>query len=129
MRSTRLLSGDEPESELIQPPKRQLFMVEPFAVNANYFGGYRIVPSSRSLSEPEPLDTVVPPTITTSPRDLVAAATDIAHELVVDFGAAPSRSLLRLDGSVDPVAASTPNVRSFRQWAADRDLLGSDDQG
>ncbi|MGW1347610.1 hypothetical protein ACWCOV_41645, partial [Kribbella sp. NPDC002412] len=98
-----------------------LYLVEPFIVNGNDFGGYRVIPGSRPLTNPEPYETGAPLSITTSPRELVATAADIAHELVVEFGAPPTRPFLRLDGLVD--ATADPTVASFRSWATSHGLL------
>lgn len=121
-----LASGAVTSSPQVAASQRQMFVVEPFALNGDHFGGHRIIPGSRPLTHPEPLDTVVPPSIMTSPRDLVAAAADIVHELVVDFGAPPTTPLLLADGSVNPTAASTPRVSSFGHWARMRGLLLTD---
>ncbi|WP_432887845.1 AlbA family DNA-binding domain-containing protein [Kribbella sp. CA-245084] len=92
--------------------------------NVRDIGMARVVPGSRLLSRTTSLDGTVPASIVLSSSDLVAAAADVAQELVVEFGAEPTRPLLRTDGRVNDMP-SWP-ASTLRQWAASHDLLASD---
>jgi hypothetical protein len=67
---------------------RPMAVSEEFVLDGARFGE-RTIPGTRRLTTLTPLDAVVPASVVTSPRDLVSAAADIAHELVVEFGAPP----------------------------------------
>jgi hypothetical protein len=114
-------SGDLSVRARIVNGSKILHAVESWASGSSNFGGYRPVPGSRPLSEVEPFETGAPLSITTSPRELVATSADIAHELIVEFGAPPTQPLLRLDGSVD--ATTGPAGATFRSWADRNNLL------
>jgi hypothetical protein len=86
--------------------------------------GTRVVPASLRLVDTTPFDAVVPAGVVTSPRDLVTAAAEIAHELVAEFNASPTRPVLSADGLVNDTAG-WPAV-GLRGWALQHHLLKSD---
>lgn len=101
---------------------RTVALIEDFR---NRGGSYeeRVILGSHPLTVPEPLDTVVPASIVISASDLVAAAADIASEIIAEFGEPPNLTLLQRDGSVVSEAADRPDAASIRGWAQTQGLI------
>ncbi|HEY3514581.1 MAG TPA: ATP-binding protein [Kribbella sp.] len=107
-----------PAATVIGPgqPVERSDLEDPLAIVEDHaILGDRVVPGSRRLTWPTALETTVPISVVASPADLVAAAADIARELVVEFGALPTNPVLGLDGRVNPGAA--PRNTDLVRWA------------
>ena len=77
-----------------------LLATEPYQDAAGNYSGVRVVPGSMPLRRPTALSLVVPPTVATTDRELIAVSAELTHELFTEFAAVPTEPVLTPDGTV-----------------------------